>query len=311
MTISWADVFIFSVIIISGFFGGVISFLLDSMHGEHSQESPCIKCSSLIIFCRGLVGVSGAATVVFLGVLVDKLKLSIGTNNTFILIGLSCLSGIASHRMLPKLGKKLEEQVLKDEIKKTSEEVKREVLSYSKQQNEVAIEHSTAMAQAREALELKNDNDMKLAIVRLRNVSVNFPTDRTLNIFLARLYRWTGDIDSAILVLRKYIEEIGKVSQAAPDKYLFDKSAALYNIACYHSVKASHLSSRGGPPEDINRLLGESTVALEECLDIWSKHANTAAEDDDFDALKKSPEHSDKFNRLVQGHQRGTRSREE
>jgi hypothetical protein len=280
------------------------------MYGEHEKGTGCIECRYPVLLCRGLVGVAGATTVVFLGVWVDKLKLSLKTSDLFILIGLCCLSGTASFRLLPKLGRKLEEQILRDEMRKNREEVKKEVL-ISKRQSEASMEYASSMAQSREALESKSDNDMKQALIRLKNVVINFPTDRTLNIYLGRLHRWTGDIDSAILSLRRYIEEIGRASKDAPDRYLFDKSAALYNIACYHAVKADGIAQRGGPTEDIQRLSGEAIVALEESLNIWSKHADTALGDSDFDFLKNSPAYADKFNRLVRGHQKSSPSREE
>jgi len=301
MVIQWDTVALFCIMAASGFFGGMISSILDHMYEKHAHGKNCPDCSPGILFCRGIIGLAGSSVVVFLLVWLDKMKLTFERADLFVLVGLCVLSGTCSFRLLPKLGRKLENQLLREEILKGQEMVRREVISYTREQASLAMEYSSAMAFAREVLDGNNGgrDNQRRAIAMLEKLLPSFVADRPLNIYLGRLYRWSGDLNRAILTLGRYIENLGSTVEGKTSEGLYDRSVGLYNISCYKVLKAKEIQESGGLPADVLHAASGALASLEETCEIWARHAQEAEKDKDYDFLKNSPDFAEAFDALV------------
>lgn len=145
--------------------------------------------------------------------------------------------------------------------------------------------YSTAIAFADTALCRTSMMDIQPAIDLLSSIEVAFPLDRTLHIYLGRLYRRLGDYDHAILILRKFIENINIHSGSGGDNKV-DIADAYYNIACYHALKAVDAQETGLVDEG-RRLVKETLESLGFAIDGHEANREAASEDEDFRSMKE------------------------
>ena len=182
------------------------------------------------------------------------------------IIGISLVSGFFAMRLLPSLGNRLEKQI-NDATRKA---VKAE------EQGKMAVEYNQLVSIATTALTTKNQADMDYAIDCLEKDISSFYWDRTLNIYLGRLYRWQGNLDKAIMALRTFIQEKYKHKT---DKSSVDKEAlgvAYFNIACYHTLKVKQV------PEEKKRLLNEAEEALLNAIELIPNLKEEISSDSDL-----------------------------
>ena len=142
------------------------------------------------------------------------------------------------------------------------------------------------MKKKNEALGTKK-NEADEYIRKLQKYSAVFPTSRPLHVVLANLYYETGDWNSAVAVLREFIEARERTGQTGDD----DVATAWFNLACFYS-------SEGGRSNDDNRskALQEAGRCLLNCLEAartsglgtLAVHFERAQTDDDLDTLRKS-----------------------
>jgi tetratricopeptide (TPR) repeat protein len=127
---------------------------------------------------------------------------------------------------------------------------------------------------------------------------------RSFHVYLGRLYRRVKNYDAAIGILREYINTIETDPDIPPElKELApaNKAAALYNIACYHVLKASMAVQTSAAPE-LDRLIEEALQELDASLTLdpsnWV-HA-TGTNETDFDVVKNNPDWNDKFCAIIE-----------
>ncbi|MBI5641177.1 MAG: hypothetical protein HZA17_12200 [Nitrospirae bacterium] len=289
--------YLLSLIGAFGFLGGFISAIYDLQSSppiavEHGAIIDCSDCKWKFSYLfekkrivwtflgRGLIGIAGAFSIMLVGLWVGKITVDMTQGNQIFIISLALVSGTISYRMLPKIGHKLEEQILKQKMEETERSAKTE--------SKKAVDFSSAMSAAETALSRNNFFEMPQAIAMLEALRPAFPSHRTLHIYLGRLYRMGKKFDKAILVLRDFINalEIEKSKGVASASYDADTAAAHYNIACYHVLKAfqPEVSEQGK-----NRLIVEGMNDLKESLKRYPTGIEKAKDDDDFKFVKDNP----------------------
>lgn len=281
-----------------GFLGGIISAIYDMQSlpplvVEHGVVMDCHDCKWKFSYLferkrvvwtflgRGFIGLAGAFGVILLGLWVGKITIDMNQSNQIFIMSLALVSGTISYRMLPKIGDKLEEHILKQKMEETERSAKTETKK--------AVDFSSAMSAAETALSRNNFHEMPQATKMLETLRPVFPSHRTLHIYLGRLYRKFKEFDKAILMLREFINrlELDKSKGIVSDTHDVDISAAYYNIACYLVQKAIQPGLSG--PEN-QRLIAEGMNALKESLKRDSACIEKAKADEDFNNVKDYPE---------------------
>lgn len=287
-------------IVIPGFVGGIISALFDFLNiiGPINSNSgvDCKRCALFtagqenffqqleIFFYRAIIGIGGAFGVIFVGLWVGKVTIENSIQNQILLISLCMVAGIVSYKILPVIGTKLEEHLLEKKISESNQKS-----SSAVEKSLGAINYAEALQFARTALSKKDNNspDILLAIQRLEKIEPSFPTNRPLHMFLGRLYRKLTQYDKGIEVLRKYIEnKKAAASSEDENQNKNDIADALYNISCYHILKAegqvAHIH-----PDERERLISEAISELTNSIELNSYNRAEASKDDDFKHIKK------------------------
>jgi hypothetical protein len=116
---------------------------------------------------------------------------------------------------------------------------------------------------------------LQMHMKRLTDLSSHFPVFRMLYVVLGRLYRATGDLDTAINVLTQFIQNKEKAGAAGDT----DTAAAFYNRACYRVLKAQTASDKG-------TLLEYAIADLREAFQRAPEYKAYALEDPDLTAVK-------------------------
>jgi len=285
---------VLAVVLVGGGFGGIASSIFDNfdtIKGHEPIEHGCKKCNSAYFMRRALIGMAGSFCGVFLGIWLHKITLEANDTN---LLSITCFCvaiGTVSFNLLPQLGKKIGEQILNDKInqadKKAEDALK---TSYN------AIDYSSSIAHAETALSRKQYNDIPQAVERLNKIKKDFPTDRTVHIYLGRLYRALGKYDESILILREFITNLERGNKHPHSHYIVDKADAYFNIACYHALKAKETFDKSGQTGEVERLVKESLESLSLSTTAWSKNKEFAGSDPDFDFIKDKPKFAEIIN---------------
>lgn len=204
------------------------------------------------------------------------------TNQLF-LFSLSTTAGIFSYRLLPSIGSKLEKQFIEQKMVQTEQKV-----------INIAVDYTSAISHAETALIREGYHDAPQAIERLEAIKHLFPTNRTLYIYLGRLYRKMKNYDKAIISLREFIENLEqkriKIGDKGFHQYEIDRSDAYFNIACYHILKAEENMSKI-TQDEVNRLKNETIEALKISIKIWAQNKEYAKNDPDFRFIKEDKEY--------------------
>ena len=265
------------IIAIPGAFGGFISSLF-----EREKDNTLIwKCIS-----RSLIGIGGAFGVVLIGFWVGKISTEATVLNKIFLISFCLIGGTISFRLLPKIGTKLEEQ-----LQLQIDETKRAVKNIDKKSDHVK-DYSLAIASAETALTRKNEGDIDLAINRLSDIKEQFPMDRTLHIYLGRLFKVIKDYDRSIATLRDFIEELEKEHDkiGRNPHYHQDKADALFNIACYYVLKAEEMPVPPHSESERKLLINDALEEIKLSCDMFPKNREFAKKDDDFKFIRDMEE---------------------
>jgi len=267
------------VIIITGGVGGIAG----GLYNKHRNFPLAIEkgWDYVTYFFCGVVCSFGVAV---LCTTISSLLSNSGENNKALyLIGISLLSGFFSMRLLPKIGDQLETRL---------KLIESQTAGVAKKAEE-SIEYTKLLSFSDTAFSTKNPVDIESAIVNIENNIKMFATDRTINIYLGRLYRQQRKYNKAIYALREFIEHKQQQIKNYPGNNS-DKEAcgaAYFNIACYHVLKAAEA------PSEENRLFEESITALRETKKYNPMLAASASNDPDLANLKaKKPEI---FNELI------------
>ena len=134
---------------------------------------------------------------------------------------------------------------------------------------------------AANALATKDANDIADAIENLELVQRIYTDDKTVALYLARLYREHGEYEKATNVLREFISA-SKHSEQLDSGH----DIAYYNIACYLALKAKHDESNGlAGKEDIMKLKNEAISNLTTAIEHNPELITSAKQDPDLECI--------------------------
>lgn len=270
------------IIIISGAFGGLCYSLYELFENKNGMNLNIGKCELICrVLSRTLIGIAGAFGIVLIGFGFGKIVPEKSVMNEIFLISFSIIGGTISYRALPSINDKITK-----ELQLQMSETNTKVSNVYKAVEDEKL-YSSSIACATNALHTKTKADVDVAVGRLEEIKKNNPTDRSAHIYLGRLYRLCKKYDEAIIVLRKFIDNIEaeKSSGKLNPHYISDKADALYNIACYHVLKArKHSENKMNDQEE--RLIGEAVEALKESIRLLPTNKDAAIVDSDFDFIK-------------------------
>ncbi len=325
------------LIIVSGGFGGYVAAVFENLIASQKDKGndgvvittksehvhACNKCNSWYFVCRVLIGIAGAFGVVLIGGWLTKVKLDLTVDNAISLVGLCVIAGSISYELLPVIGNKLRKQmealentqtgqaVQIENLKKQGIEIETEWMKKMREIDEQRKKYTDAITLSEIILENSEHqqslSDAYSAISKMEMFRESSKYQRVYNIYLGRLYRRVGNWDSAIKVLREYIENLDNNSLSATNGSAtngeetkgIDKAAALYNISCYHILKAAiDIHSE----EEVNRLFEEALNEFKFSLKLDPSSWECAEREDerDFDAVKHHPKWSKVYNSLIQ-----------
>jgi len=319
------------LIIVSGGFGGYVAAVFENLIASQKDKGnggggftassehvhACNKCNRWYFICRGLIGIAGAFGVVLIGGWLTKVKLDLTVDNAISLVGLCVIAGCVSYELLPVIGSKLRKQMEAlenaqtgqalqiEDLKKQGIEIETEWMKKVREIDDQRKKYTDAITLAEIVLEnpehQQSLSDAYSAISKMEKFRESSKFQRVFNIYLGRLYRRVGDWDSAIKVLREFIDNLDNcpVTTNGEDTKDIDKAAALYNISCYHILKAAGDKHTEG---EVNRLFEEALKEFKSSLKIDPSSWECAEREDehDFDAVKKHPEWSKVYSSLIQ-----------
>ncbi len=209
-------------------------------------------------------GLSGAAAALAVGLILaaDEKFTGLGGNDDSIarvksqvmIIATGVIAGFAGISLLRRMSVELGADVerLKGDVRETRQEIA---------QGEVAtLNLSAAMSMAALTLSKSDSMDTSTKEFRLMAAPVieklikshrDYPRDRSIAVFLGRLYRRVGDLDRACQVLR---ETLGarQASRQATDSPNKDDAVMHYNMACYLNLLARESKTEGRDLEAAN-----------------------------------------------------------
>ena len=274
-------------ICLSGFVGGVARCLHQNKDNSDYKKTPITK-----IVINGFIGVAGAFGIVFLSLSVNQIILNacFDIKGMMFIVSSCVIAGFMSTKVFSKLSKPFEEQIadMKESVNENIEEVQEKM---QKQQKEVlaasqkAIKYSEALSLAETAFDRKKKPEIENAINAINNIKDCFKDDRTLHIYLGRLYRLDDDLKNAIRSLRSFISNIeNEIDSTSTTVYKTHAAAAYFNIACYHSLLAEKTKHHA---LEMDRMLKEAHVALLASIKLYPEYEKTAETDPDLDFYRK------------------------
>ena len=264
------------LVVTFGGFGGVVSAYFDNFNHEDGQtikSHPCNKCNSSYFGRRAFIGITGAFCAMFFALWVEKITLKANTNNLMLLSSFCVVAGLISFRVLPTAVKKIEERLFEKEINDLKNKID--------EKSDASIEYTRVMLQAETALGTKSIGDVNNSIVNLKEIRGKYSRDRTLHIYLGRLYRIKEEYDASIDILNDFISTINKSAVKTVHDDI-DQATAYYNIACYLALKAKKV--KDNPPE-YDKLTTEALSSYKKAVSLSEKYESYAKTDSDISWL--------------------------
>lgn len=203
------------------------------------------------------------------------------------------VAGYVANRLLPaiadslynrlkQLSEKADEAGVKAEETRQAVNQANERVSAAEQKTKQAVQLATEMVRTRDYLDGKDfaqRSKTMTQIATLTGLAESFPTNRTLNILLARLYdEAIGDHQNAIAVLSAFLEAKKKNGEDSDA----DTADALWNLANYFEVE--------GREQQDPALRTKAVETLKQSLHLVPAYYSDLMKDQDFAALRESPE---------------------
>lgn len=296
-TLSWWAFLI--IVVCAGMLGGLIAAVLKSL--KHITENMpdyddaaslrahnemCRRMKLKRFFCgRAVVGIGGGFAAILGGTWVGKISYMADTENIVSLASLCVVAGTIAHNLVPGIGEKLSDELLRNQVKNIGVTTDKKTAKIAEQTAEYKA-YALKISHADTALSTRTLSDINQAIRGMEDLAELYPTDRTVYIYLGRLFRAKKQYDRAIKVLRTFLVNIDKNSDKLSNPDIEDaKSVALYNIACYHALKFKELHL-----ESEDRLKQEAASLLRESIGFDKENLIVAKEDPDFDGVLTAEE---------------------
>lgn len=269
------------IVVILGLLGGIAS-------GARVLLTREIKYRNIFGYftARGIIGIAGAFVAVVAAFWVDKLYVEAIPQNYMHLMGICTLGGLASFHILPKVDKLVDKELMNHlnhvETKADTADDKAEKAISTIQH---AMDFASAMTFAQAAIAKKDNLDIIPAIDQLSALTKYFPNQRRLHIVLGCLHRRNGDLKTAIITLRNFLESL-ETNKGIDVHYEVDRADAHYNIACYHALLYENAMKDNWPKDEQERLKKETYEALKIAVNGNSLNISVATDDKDLKSVK-------------------------
>jgi|GEM_PF-5167514 len=281
-----------------GAFGGILASvqhinlpgLLGSSENEHwTRDRARNVFLALLIGALGGVGGSGAALFVML--VDDKIKFPMTEVARLSAITSGLLGGFVGFQLLKRVAEGALNPAAKAEAeqagKKAASKVAKQVSDERAALNEALLEAMAALGNRKSP---KGKSAIREVTPTLEKLYAEYPDNRTAAIVLARLHRWgSGDYKKGIEVLTT----CHKAMLDGKDDRARDIAAVLFNRACYWCQLSSAANNPNAADEKAN-----CYKDLEAAIKSNAKVAADAADDDDFDPIKRE----ERFKTLLAAH---------
>jgi len=221
---------------VPGVMGGLVyavSVFLKATDVPREEWRPTGNLTSLYFFCaQGLTGFGGAVAALLVMLWANRVPQPLDLDKMLTLACTGFVSGYVANRLLPAVAESLYSQFKKlaqqnEELFKRTEENGAKIRD--------AVNLSTALTRAKDYLSGGSfvvEQTSKL-LEELSSLAEIYPTNRTLNILLARTwYRAAGAFDQGVSSLQRYI----KAKENAKEVDV-DMAAAYWNLASYFEEK--------------------------------------------------------------------------
>ncbi len=252
------------IILVFGFIGGLGRASLESIKDSNFKPD-----GTKGFIKHGILGITGAGVFVFIAILLSKYN---GEKFTAAdVLFFTCIStsgGVLALGIIDAFAEKV-----KNDWLKIKDEIDRKI-----QQSEVRLEKPELICAAISAIKNRSDSEMHYLISKISSIYDRFKTDRPLTIQLARLYRWTGQIDKGIGILQGYLDEYKKPEDLEGIEKI-DYADILYNLACYKYIRLNE------HPKEY--LLNEIFKPLSDSIKMNPRNMKQMEDDSDLKEIKE------------------------
>jgi ElaB/YqjD/DUF883 family membrane-anchored ribosome-binding protein len=283
---------------IPGILGGVTygaSIFLKEIKAQRTDWPPSGNLSKLSFFAaQALSGMGGSLAALLVTLWANRFPEQFYEIKTWLtLVCTGFVAGYVANRLLPaiadslynrlkQLSDKADEAGVKAEETRQAVNQANERVSAAEQKTKQAVQLATEMVRARDYLAGKDfaqRSKTMAQIATLTELAESFPTNRTLNILLARLYdEAVGDRQNAIAVLTAFLEA-KKKSGTDNDA---DMADGLWNLANYFEVEGQQ---RNDPA-----LRTKAVETIQQSLQLVPAYYSDLMTDQDFAPLTNSEE---------------------
>ena len=291
----------------SGSVGGLIAAVLkalkhitenlpdyDDLSSVRAHNEMCKRMKLTRFYVgRSIVGIGGAFAAVLAGTWIEKVRYTTDTENILALTALCLIAGTIAHNLVPGIGERLQDELIRKQVRNIGA-VANEKAAQAEEKIEINRDYAVKVSHADTALSTKSPSDINLAIKELEQLSKTNPTDRTVYIYLGRMFRLKEQYDRAIETLREFVGNVEEELIRHPDKthqFQTSKGAAFYNMACYHALKAKNYKASGvHNAAEVGRLKEETKELLKMSIQFDGESLVIAKEDDDFSGILSTEE---------------------
>lgn len=252
------------IMLVFGFIGGLGRASLESIKDSD------FKPDGIKGFIKhGILGITGAGVFVFVAILLCKYNgEKFAATDVLFFTCISTSGGVLALGIIDAFTEKV-----KNDWLKIKNEIDRKI-----QQSEVRLEKPELICAAISAIKNKSDSEMHYLISKISSIYDNFKTDRPLTIQLARLYRWTDQIDKGICVLQAYLDEYKNPENLVGIEKI-NYADILYNLACYKYIKFNEY------PKEY--LLNEVFKPISDSIRMNPRNMKQMEDDSDLKGIKE------------------------
>jgi hypothetical protein len=283
---------------IPGVLGGItygVSVFLKEVKAQSSDWPPSGNLSKLAFFlAQALSGMGGSLAALLVTLWANRFPEPFFEIRAWLsLVCTGFVAGYVANRLLPAIADSLYNRLKQmsakvDEVGVKAEETQQAVnqanarVSAAEQKTKQAVQLATEMVRTRDFLAGKDfaqRSKTMTQISTLIGLAESFPTNRTLNILLARLYdEALGDRQNAIAVLNTFLDAKKK---SGSDKDT-DTADALWNLANYFEIESRQQKDA--------TLRSKAVEILRQSLQIVPAYYSDLLKDEDFVPLRESEE---------------------
>jgi predicted negative regulator of RcsB-dependent stress response len=190
------------------------------------------------LFAGGLFGLGGGAAVVLAAISLNKFDMKSSDENIIYLIVLGVVAGFIGYRILPQVARGLERRmdITEKESRRALEDAMKAVndAKVAKTSAEDAMKSAITAQKLTLAITLIGREDYHEAEKTLLDLKKNDHLSSVVTFNLSHIYKMKKDYNSAVKLVSEYIKDLRAANVDSGEKY----AAALYNRACYRTLKA-------------------------------------------------------------------------